>query len=306
MIYNSSKKSGFTLIEIIVVVTILSIISTIVISNFPLFNKRTDVENNIQEFANVLRLAQNKTLSSENNSQHGVYINTAVSPNRYVLFKGTSYATRDSDFDQNYSLTKTVEFFGISLGGASEIVFSKLGGDSAQSGNISIRLISDTSQIKTVYIANSGVIDFSVVSAPSDSSRVKDSRHVHFDYSRTIATDTENITLNFNNGAVIESFPISAYLTGGQIDWSETISVEGVDQTIKIYTHRLNNTDTQFSVHRNRMLNDKSLKITISGDVSGNLIEYSANGSTVNELTSLDCSTGGSGLSINISNCVWQ
>jgi len=305
-IINFKDNKGFTLIEIVIVITILAIISTIVISNFFLWTKKTDVNNTIQEFANILRLAQNRTLSSEGDSQYGVYINTVDSPYKYILFKGTSYDTRDSSFDQVSILVKTVEFFNISLGGGNEIVFSKLSGASVQSGSVSIRSKSDTSQIKTVYIENSGTINFSSVSAPSDSSRTKDSRHVHIDYSRTINTATENITLNFDDGVVIQTFPINAYLIGDQINWLGTFSVSGSNQTVKIHTHRLNSTDTQFSVHRNGTLNNKSLKITISDDTSGNLVNYSADGKTLNGLTSTNCYSGGFDLSVNVSNCTWQ
>lgn len=288
------KKNGFTLVEVIVTLVILSALAAIIISDFTLLNKKKDVDNTAQEFTNVLKLAQNKTLSSENNSQYGVYSDTSVSPNKYILFKGASYALRDTSADQIYLLPQTVEFFAINLGGGSEIVFNKLTGASAQSGNVSVRSKLDTSQSKTIYVTNSGTINFTSVSAPSDASRVKDSRHVHFDYSRIINTNNENITLNFDNGVVIQTFPISSYLVSGQIQWLETVSVGGSNQTIKIHTHRLNNQDTQFSIHRDRSLNTKSLKITISGDSSGYIVNYSADGLTTTNT------------SIYVSNLVWQ
>ncbi len=61
----------------------------------------------------------------------------------------------------------------------------------------------------------------------------------------------------------------------------EEIEING--QKIKIHTHRLNNPDTLFSVHRDMRFNDEALEISISGDPSGNLIEYSADGLTTTE-----------------------
>ena len=117
---------------------------------------------------------------------------------------------------------------------------------------------------------------------------------MQFDYSRFIDVNTENIILNFNNNQVIQSIPMSQYLSTGQFDWSGSVSVEGTNQTIRIHTHRLNSPDTQFSVRRDRSLNNKSLKITISGDNSGNLANYSADGLTTTYS------------SINVSNSTWQ
>ncbi len=232
------SDAGFTIVEIAIVLVILTILSTIVIAGFDLFNKRTEVNNTAQEFANMLRLAQSKTISSEYNSQYGVYIDI-VSPNRFILFKGTSFALRDTSADRIYLFPKTVEYFRIdasSSSGVREIVFDKLIGTSAQSGNVSIRSKSDISQSKTVYIENSGTVGFNTPILPSDSNKIKDSRHLHFDYNRAITTATENITLNFDNGTVIQIFPISAYLIGSQMEWSETVLVGGINQTIKIRT----------------------------------------------------------------------
>ena len=112
-------------------------------------------------------------------------------------------------------------------------------------------------------------------SSSSDENRIKDSRHVHFDYSRVISTAAERLILTFDydSSPIIQEIIITDNLQDGQIFW------EG--QNIKIQTHRLNNPDTQFSVHRDRRYNTKNLKIEISGDSSGDLIRYQADGQTI-------------------------
>ncbi len=290
----SYVKRGFTIIEVIVVITIIVILATVSITALYSLQKRSHLDNGIQEFVNILKFAQNKTLSSENNNQYGVYLDNSVSPNKYVLFEGSSYALRNISADLIYFLHQTVEFFGINLNGGNEIVFDKLTGMTQQSGSIVLRLKADTSQNKTVYISNVGAIGFSAPIILSDDNRVKDSRHAQFDYSRFIDVNTENIVLNFNNGQVIQSISMSQYLATGQFDWSGNVSVGGVNQTMRVHTHRLNSLDTQFSVHRDRRFNDKSLTITISGDNSGFLAQYSADGLTT------------SSSSIFVSNFAWQ
>lgn len=111
-------------------------------------------------------------------------------------------------------------------------------------------------------------------SSPSDENRIKDSRHVHFDYSRVISTAAERLILTFDydSSPIVQEIIIADNLQDGQIIW------EG--QNIKIQTHRLNNPDTQFSLHRDGRYNTKSLKVELSGDASGDLIRYQANGQT--------------------------
>ncbi|MBI2050167.1 MAG: type II secretion system protein [Candidatus Staskawiczbacteria bacterium] len=86
---------GFTLIEIIVVITVLAILIAVSIVSFYSIQKKSALDNGFEEFVSALKLVQNKTLSSESNSQYGVYLDSSVLPNKYVLFKGASYALRD-------------------------------------------------------------------------------------------------------------------------------------------------------------------------------------------------------------------
>ena len=287
------KDDGFTIIEIMIVIAILTILFTVVVFDFVLTQKRTDLNNGVQEFVTTLKFAQSRAISSDTNSQYGVYLNTAVSPNQYVVFKGLDYASRDTSYDQNYFLPANIEFYAISLGGGSEVVFNKLTGSTVQQGSVSLRDRIDVTQNKTIYVSNSGTIDFNQTAVASDSNRVKDSRHVHFDYLRTIDTATENVVLTFDS-TLVQVIPINAYLAGNEFSWEGTVNTAGSDQTVKIHAHRLNNTDTQFSITRDRRLNDRTLVVTISGDSSGDLASYSADGAIVNHT------------SIYASNFVWQ
>ncbi len=284
--------AGFTLIEIIIVIAVLTVIGAIAITSFISFQKTPQLNNASEEIINILRIAQNKTLSSEGNSQYGVYFDITVSPQQYILFKGSSYPSRNASFDQVYLIPDITEFYAINTGGANEIVFDKLTGSTKNSGNVSLRLKDDNSQTKIIYIDNSGVIGFTVLSIPPDT-RVKDSRHIDFDYSRVIDTATESITLTFN-GNTIKTIPINQYLSNGQFYWNGIVIVNSKNQTITIHTLRLNSPDTRFSVFRDLRFNDASLTIKISGDNTGTLAEYSADGLT----TSFS--------SIYVNNFAWQ
>ena len=286
------SDTGFTLIELLIAIAVLLIMGVIVIPNIILLQKNPPLNTAYEEVITLLRVAQSKTLSSEGNSQYGLYFDTASSPHRYIVFKGASYATRDSAFDRAYALPGTVEFSQINTGAASEVVFDKLTGSTANSGNISLRLKDGTGQAKTIYIGNSGTISPSEITSPFDD-RLKDSRHIDFNYSRNINTASENIILTFN-GSTVKTVPVNEHLNNGQIDWQETYDIGGSNQTVRIHTLRLNNPDTVFSVYRDLRFNDKSVVVELSGDATGALASYSADGSTVG--TS----------SIYVNNFVWQ
>ncbi len=79
----------------------------------------------------ALRRAQLKAMSVEADSTFGVYI----SSNQYVLFKGSSYATRDTAYDEVTDLPANLQ-----ISGLSEIVFSKLNGTTLNTGNITLTI----------------------------------------------------------------------------------------------------------------------------------------------------------------------
>lgn len=288
----SNSGRGFTLLEIVIVIFILGSLAAVSLPAINTLALSTDLDSGMRQFTTALKLAQSKTVSSETDSQYGVYMDTGVFPNKFVIYKGATYAGRDASYDQHFWLPKTVEFSGISLGGGSEVVFEKLTGYALQSGSIAVRMISNTAKLKTVYISGSGV--FSEVAPGSiTDTRAKDSRHVHVDYSRVIDTNTESITLLFD-GTVSQVIPLVSNMSNGQIEWTGTVTAGGSPQTVRVHTHRLNSADTQFSIHRDGSLNNKTLRITISGDATGNVLLYSADGQTT------------SASSFYASNLIWQ
>lgn len=291
-----TKNFGFTLVELLITVGILAVLMIMAVPAFQFFRGESELNETAEEIINTLRLAQNKTLASEGASNYGVHFEG----DKFVLFKGTSYDPLAPDND-THNLRKRLEIYEISLaGGGSEIIFEKLIGTTSQSGSVSLRLKADVSKIRTIYVENSGRVDLSSLPTPSDSNRIKDSRHVHFVYSgRTVSTTTEKLILKFDT-AVTREIIIAENLKDDQIYWEGEVEVGGSIQKLKIHTHRLNDpytNDTQFCIHRDRRHNNKALSIDISGDLGAtpNLISFSADGLATNK-----------GNSIYVSEPEWQ
>jgi len=274
------QYKGQTLIELLVVIGIITIAIAVSVPAFRIFQWGSDVNNSAEEVINVLRQAQNKSTTSEQAGKWGVYFDTLTVPHQYILFKGNSYAGRETSYDKVYTLSVSAEFSLINLSGAgSEVVFEKITGNTANSGSITLGSKSDASKTAIIYVLSTGQLNLSS-SSPSITP-IKDSRHVHVAYSRIIDTVNEKITLTFTDGGTTtQDIIIADHLESGQFSWEGTIAAGGSGQKIKIHTHRLNNPDTELCIHRDRRYNSKALTITISGDTSGSIIEYSADGLT--------------------------
>lgn len=274
------KQRGFTLIEILVVVGIIVLFLGLSIPQLRSFQQVSYLQGTGEETVAALRLAKSKTLASEEALQYGVYFDAISTPNQYTLFQGSSYATRAPAKDEITVLKKAIEISAISLGAGDEVVFERVTGAPSATGTITFRQVADPSRTKTVSVLTSGTIEEDISSAPSDASRDVDSRHVHVSYVRNIDTGTEDIRLVFPDTTF--TIVLAGNIVGGQIFWEGDVVSEGETQHLKIHTHVLNDIflGTQFSLHRDRRFNSKSLTIEISGDISGSLIEYSADGLT--------------------------
>ena len=286
---------GFTIIELLTVIGILIVLTTMSIPAFRSFQKESDLTNTTEEIINILRFAQNKTLASEENSQWGVWFSTSTTPQEYILFKGENYISRDPSYDETHKIPEKIELYEINLtGGGTEVVFDKVVGSTDYFGNTSLRLKGDISKTRQVIVKNSGKILSEEETAVTEDNLIKDSRHVHFDYGRQIDTLSEVLTLTFsyNSSDVTKNIIIADNLKSGNIYWEGEVDVNGDMQRIKIHTHLLNdiNLGTQFCVHRDRRYNDKALIIEISGDSGGDLVQYDEN-SQASQGTSVYVST---------------
>lgn len=278
---------GFTLIEILVTLTIFVILLASSVVALSVLRGGSDLQEEARGLQRVFELARSKTIASQGDTRYGVYIDKATSPHQYVLFQGQSpafdYATRLTSEDKVYTLAETIEFGTVSYGGGIEVVFDRIQGSTSDVGSAELRVKADPSNAQSVSMESLGVVEIGSGAIPNDNDRAKDSRHVHIDYTRIIDTAAEDIVLDFDSGAHIETIVIADHLSGGQIVWEGTVTVGADDQKLKIHTHQLNNGfDSQFSVHRDRRFNTKSLTITVPGTVSdpdsGTLIQYNASG----------------------------
>ncbi len=273
---NSSKISrsgGFTLIEILVAMAILVLIAFLAIASFTTFRQQVEIDSSSQNILSVLRLARSKTLASESEDNYGVHFQS----DKYVLFKGTVYDSNDAA-NKEYSLTDS-EIYSISLnGGGSDVIFNRIRGTTEEYGNVAIRLVSDTNKAHTININSYGQVSLND-SVTVSSTRVIDSRHLHFDLNWSIQNST-TLTLAFTdspNPPVTQNIAMAGFFNVGKtvFDWSGTIAVNGSDQVIRIHTHSLDAFDTNLSINRDLRYNNKALTVSIDGQ---EIVTYSAAG----------------------------
>ncbi|MDQ3076807.1 MAG: prepilin-type N-terminal cleavage/methylation domain-containing protein [bacterium] len=151
---NHFCKKGFTLIEILIVVSIIGIISTILMTSFSLFNKSEALDKDTDAVVESLAEARSLTLASQDASQYGVHFDM----NKVTIFIGTVYSSSAST-NKDILLASTDTILTISLtGGGSDVVFKRLTGETTQNGTVIISS-PNTSKTRTVTIYKTGVVE---------------------------------------------------------------------------------------------------------------------------------------------------
>lgn len=105
-----------------------------------------------------IRQARTNAVAQLEDSSWGLYFNTTPDPDEFTLFNGSSYASRNTDYDVNYSFRPGVDINAIALtGGGNELIFSKRSGQTSQSGTIQL---SNDTDIFDISVNGLGLINF--------------------------------------------------------------------------------------------------------------------------------------------------
>lgn len=154
-INNTKIKKGFTLIEVIVVIAILTtLIASTLFFNINSF-RGDALRAEAKQLQIILQTARADAMNNINQKPHGV----AIHPDGYdgyVLFTGNSYAHREASTSVFIPETYHVTF---DISSPQEIVFSQLSGDANYQGNI---VLTDTERhaLTSITINHEGALSY--------------------------------------------------------------------------------------------------------------------------------------------------
>jgi len=170
-------QKGFTLIEMIVSISIIALISGIFLTNYHSTNKRSELNVSAQELASNIRLAQDHSLGSVKFNDNipqggwGVYFNKTVGNNaRYIIFANNDDGayTRDADGSEDFktvNLPGNVVINSLTVDGAEDevdLIFLPPDPTIYINGNSNKNLeigLTDNNSTKTVLINFFGSVD---------------------------------------------------------------------------------------------------------------------------------------------------
>lgn len=144
---TSRLNKGLTLIELLIVVAILLIITSLSTGFYSRFLLQNAAANTVDQLTQTLRKAQVYSMMGKRGGQWGVnYINQKI-----IIFQGSTYLNRNPIYDEKIDLNPQVN-----ISGFSEIVFSKTKGLPNQTASIRV---SAGNSSKTIAVNQQGVVN---------------------------------------------------------------------------------------------------------------------------------------------------
>lgn len=142
-------RQGMTLLELVLSVALITILTAITVPVYQSFQVKNDLDLTTAQIAQTLRRAQVLSQAVDGGTNWGV----AIADGNITLFKGTSYAARDTTYDETTELPDS-----LTASGVTEVVFSVMYGFPNTTGTLT--LTSTTNESRTLTLNEKGTITF--------------------------------------------------------------------------------------------------------------------------------------------------
>jgi prepilin-type N-terminal cleavage/methylation domain-containing protein len=140
------KRRGFALLELVIVIGIIGTIAGMSVPLYRDYQIRNDLNLATEQVTQGLARARLLSQSAQNDDGWGFYVPAGV------LYKGASYAARDTTFDETYPMPST-----ITPSGLFEVAYSKLKGQPSETGNITLTALNKEQRTVAIKVEKEAI-----------------------------------------------------------------------------------------------------------------------------------------------------
>ncbi len=131
------KKGGFTLVELLVTIAIISIIASAAVLSLSRYRGPKNIELSLNEFTGLARSTQKRAIAQENGQSWGIhFLNSTSTIDEISIFSGSSFVS--STIDKLYSLRRNISFGNPTSSSSIDVLFQAVSGKPTQNQIISL------------------------------------------------------------------------------------------------------------------------------------------------------------------------
>ncbi len=159
--HKLKTNSGFTIIELVLVLGIIVLLSTVSFIALSGRKSKTELDSVAKQMVSLLREAQSRAVSQSNSTSSGVRFSNGTSTSPfYASFVGVAYST--STERGHYALPSDMAYATSTIpsGTSTDVVFSQISGAVSTSTSIKIFLTSQPDSSSTITISTAGAISY--------------------------------------------------------------------------------------------------------------------------------------------------
>jgi len=145
---------GFSLVEVLVSVGVLVLIGITSLTSFVSYQRKEALDKNTAKIEALLEQARSMTLSSKDDTQYGVHIESG----KLVLFQGNAYSPAAAT-NLITNLPGSVIASTTLSGGGNDIIFDRIQGTTNEYGTTTLSLTAQASSTKSIIIYKTGLIE---------------------------------------------------------------------------------------------------------------------------------------------------
>ncbi len=143
------RQGGFTLLELLLSVTIIGLITALSLPVYETFARRNDLDLTAQNVTAAIRRAQTYARGQNYDSTWGIKFQA----DNATLYRGTSYASRTAGFDEIVDIPDS-----ITASGLDDIQFAKMTGAPSSTGTLT--LSSTTNDTRAITLNAKGMVSY--------------------------------------------------------------------------------------------------------------------------------------------------
>ncbi|MCX8016208.1 MAG: type II secretion system GspH family protein [Patescibacteria group bacterium] len=156
---NNYQQWGFTLVELLISLTIIAIVSVIGFTNLTGTREKMAVNLEVEKIATYLRSVRDRAIAGEDDSSWGVrFVNNVSGDDVYYSFKGLSFSS--TSIVETRFLSKKTQLAIPAVGSTTDIIFVKGSGSVVATSTIRIQSRTNQSFFGDIQVNSRGLVNY--------------------------------------------------------------------------------------------------------------------------------------------------